>query len=1015
MVRPVPDAAVGWSTPDSSTVSVRADGLVTARQSGSARVIVVAGDRADTVHITVLAPLTATDLAVALDTLTAIGRRSRIAVTSRSQSGDRAGAYSVVSRDPSTVNATLADESLIDVVAVKPGSAWVVVTERGGTADSALIVVSPRVAHIVLAERFTSYPGDSVLLTPTLLDAEGRAVPSGAVAWESEDTAIASVSQTGLVRFNAVGAAFIKARSDSAVAFVRIVATNTLLPWISFDRDSVSLGAGLVFPQVMVNHSRLPAGAPLTIASLDPSVAEVAVSNRYSDQTDVRIIGHRTGVTRLIATAGSVRPDTLLVRVSTSRLDLGRGLTDDSPSYEIALESEPAFFGVIIRDSSGAALARANPVAVTLTSSDPGILRVADGQTTIALQPGGAYAASNVIPVAPGRVTLRATAPGFLPDSVTVTIGARPRLYFLPNKVVTVAVGHETATNRRSIGTTGGPPRTSELVVTLTQRNPAVVGIPATVTLATNSIWRNVTFTGRSLGTDTVIATAPGFDPDTTVIIVTRPKLVVDPPSHPMFTNGVGAWMWVTDSLGHADPMLESRVFAVTSSNTDVLRPAPYFEFGPNQPPAGRNFGAVDSGFATITITETSGLIAPVSLPLHVRGDTTLAVFNQLDEQPFSIGLGQQFREGAFVLLRGRLFFPQVTVYLRSTDPSVLRVPDSLVLREDAMGTHLPVTVGDTPGRASIIATARGFRAASTGLIEVGRSKLDLVAPESLFVGGGADGRLLMRDPRGVERANSRDVHVRLTPLDGGLLVPDTAVVVAAGASRSALIPIRATAPGMLRLEASDTRSTVDRFASDTVVIRALLPTLSFTNPGPLLVGIGQRTSTAITRPTWSQPVVVGVRSSRNRTTSASTVTLPAGTIRTDYAIAGRAIGSDTLTLSAPSYVGHSVRVIVTEGHTRLTRTPPEAVLLGESFAVRFAVGDSAGVPHPLDAPVTFQLAGTGVTFSNGRSAITSVTVPAGAAESDEFLVVGSAAGQAAVEVRHLDYRTLRFELRVLR
>lgn len=1014
--RPMPPSPVQWRSLSTSVASVSPEGTVQARAAGQARIVATLRGRSDTVHVVVPAPITQTRLSARLDTITRIGDRVTVEVSSQSVTGPRLGRYTVTSRDSGVATPWLEPHTgTLGVIGQRAGATWIVVKERHGSADSLRIVVAPRAAHVVLPEKITGAVGGSVQLSPTVFDDRFATMPASSLVWTSADSTIATVSASGLVRMHALGMTYIEARAnEDAVAFVGVIVSSGAQPRLAFRMDTLTTGAGLVVPNVFVDMTNLP-GASAAAVTLDPSVAEITSVTQYSGTLALTIAGRRAGVTKIVASSANATPDTLVVRVTTSRvMILSRSDLSSIEEDDVAVGSEQ-YYMISVRDSLGTFHERAGSVVVTLRSSDTTVLRVADGQSSLTLGPGdGGTPGARVIPAGAGRAVLYATAPGLLDDSVIVNVGAGPRLQFRGPRVHSVALGYRTVGDPFSIGTTLGMNRNTDVTITLTRKHAEVATAPSTISLPSNYIWRAIDYTGLALGTDTIIASAPGYESDTVVLVVTSPVLAPTSPMRGTVAMGAGVPLRVTDSLGVAMLSLSPTTFRVTSSNTDVA-----------DPPASvtipkdvhwqwyANAGVRDTGSAIITITDTTGRIAPRSVPLTVAADTSLALGNQRDGYPMGIGMRQLFMDDAFYVIREG--YSTTTVYLQSTNPAVLRVPDSVVIG-GLRGTHVQVTGGDSPGTASIIATARGYRAVTFGPIEVGRPAFHLDAPDTVYVGGTeytAD--VIARDHLGRVRNAPEDVPVDLVALDGGIAAASSALI-RAGSSRSGTIPLTITAPGTLRLEARDPRSATYRYASDTVVIQAVLPPLAFGYGGPILVGVGQRTTTSIGRPgnVRSNAAEVSVTRRGSRTSSAAAATIPAGATGITYAIVGRAIGVDTLVAAAPGYSSGTARVVVTEGHIQVESYIPPSLEVGASFAMSIAVSDSTGQRHPVDEPTTFSLWGSGVTFSNGQVAITSITLPAGATQSVPFRVIGAKAGTATIEITRLGYRPERIEVTVV-
>ena len=115
------------------------------------------------------------------------------------------------------------------VQAISAGSTRISAT-TGSITDYALITVLhavqdtiPTVASVlVTADRDTVTAGDSVLAHATPRDSAGNTVGGVPVAWASADTAIATVTDSGVVHTRAAGAAIIRATAADVTDSVTI-------------------------------------------------------------------------------------------------------------------------------------------------------------------------------------------------------------------------------------------------------------------------------------------------------------------------------------------------------------------------------------------------------------------------------------------------------------------------------------------------------------------------------------------------------------------------------------------------------------------------------------------------------------------------------------------------------------------------------------------------------------------------------------------------------------------------
>src|ERR1041384_7331315 len=239
-----------------------------------------------------------------------------------------------------TVVWSSSDPSIVTI-----GSGGVGITHTAGSAlvraavdnvaDSAGVVVrSPVGAVVISPDSATFVGGDTVVLTATVLDANGHPRTSHPVSWSSSDAAVLRVDLTGVAIATGAGAAWVRATVDSFVDSARF----TIIPAIA--RISVLPGRLVVVPGTSVRLravAYLPGGDslspyPLHWSSSDSSVATVSDSGDF-------IAGH-VGIATGTVSGGHVRTSAPVI-VNTpafAQLEAGDGsqicgVSTDSLAY----------------------------------------------------------------------------------------------------------------------------------------------------------------------------------------------------------------------------------------------------------------------------------------------------------------------------------------------------------------------------------------------------------------------------------------------------------------------------------------------------------------------------------------------------------------------------------------------------------------------------------------------------------------------------------------------------------
>ena len=1003
MGNPLLDIAVDWSSldPAIATLAATTDAAwVTALAPGAARVVARAGAVADTVTVVVPPPITATTVAVHLDTLETLGDTLVVAVVSQSDAGPRLGYYTAVTRNQSV--AVVEDRrNPLAIVAVDPGQTWIVVTERHGTADSLLVVVCQRPASVALVTSpAVGHLGRTLQVVAEARDRRGNPIADAEVSFTTTDAAVATVTSGGLVTFVGIGTGSLIATSPGGPADTGVV-TTLGPPRLALGSDTIHTGAGLVGDTRSVEADGPAVDPWVYLAVTDTSVAAAPDSVRFGPET-FRLVGKRAGSALLVGTARLMTPDTIPITVATARVSLVDWTFPEADPRELPLGVQ-AQLAIRLQDSLGTFRNAADPVAVTVVSSDTTILALPQNASPYVVRPlDQGIPLFPAIPIDTGSVSVIAAAPGFLPDTVRYQVTAQPRLLFQPGSFQTIGAGQTRGTESPSgVTTTQGFERVgTEVPVTFARRQPAVAVFPDAVTIPANSTGAALPYVGSVPGTDTIVASAPGYAPDTLVLIVTTPRFDL-----PDIVTGSVAAAWATihvaDSLGTVHAPDGALTVTATAADMRVALPSTTtipdrWSFLWSLP-----FAAEDTGTTSVTVRDAAGIYAPKVLTLEVVLDTTLQVSAPSSDDHTPPAPRQRFAGFSFWLGGPEGWVARLT----TTTPGVLRVPDLIVL--GPVPTSFPVAAGDLVGTTRIVASAPGFAPDTSGPVSVARGKLSLDAPPYALVGGtGYTATVTALSDRGAAFPLDTAATFTLVTLDAGLATSPTTTV-ASGSATSAAEALTFTAPGPRRLAVEDRRPVPFPYAGDTVTIAVSAPRLTLDAYPYPVVGVGQRLLAVLGRPA---PVTTGavtatITSRTNRTASAGSRTIPAGALSVEYWIDGRSPGPDTLIVSAPGHLPDTVAISVTDGSVTL-RDLPATLPVGDSVGVALEVRDSAGGLHQVIAATTFAIVGDArLAFSDGRVPISSVTVAAAQGVTPRFWIKAlGPAGAARVRFYHLNY-----------
>jgi hypothetical protein len=291
-------------------------------------------------------------------------------------------------------------------------------------------------------------------------------------------------------------------------------------PVLRFSYGNIMLGQGQYEPNRYVYAPTYTNVAiPVTLTSSDTTVATVTPTVTIPSGSNAAYFtttARGNGTATITASAqGWTASGSITVTTTTPHVGVccTSTLYTTSPQQNVYVYSE---------DSLGTGHDRVNSLLVRVSSSDTTVMRVID--TVVTINP-GTYANYSVR-VTPaglgGTAYIRTAASGHTPDSVLYTVNGPP-LTFSWGSSYPLRIGAGQEDYNRYVYTPNSV--TTPLVVTITNSNPSIVSVPATVTIPAGSNYVYFTVKGRAPGTDTLTATATGFGTTTGTYIVTTPAI----------------------------------------------------------------------------------------------------------------------------------------------------------------------------------------------------------------------------------------------------------------------------------------------------------------------------------------------------------------------------------------------------------------------------------------------------------------------------------------------------------
>ena len=541
----VVDAAVTWSVSDTTRAAVDAAGRLTPRAVGSVTVTATAGGVSGPAVVTIAAaPPFSLEVIGAANYVSTVGVAQYAAGRGVSPVSVAAPATFTVTSSDTTRLATVPGQVAIDPLANQVGGIRLVGRSPGAVTLTPVVCDVPGPAVVVTVTppqlfllhslpseaRTDDLPGFDYVNTGDSTGAPQYPAEPLTVRLRSTDSTVlradpaiqrltAGVAQSGItVRWVGPGVARLVAE-DSAGRYRPDTspAIRVVYPPLALFGDTLRLGMRQRYTGT-VAVDRVVSGAPLrvhvtstdtTTVRVTPDAVDIAVG---SYGAAVQTVGGDTvGTSVVSATAAGRTAAQSVVVVGTPRVQIVSLFDLGLPHYQGDLPGQ-----VLV--SAGLA-PPVEDVTFTIASSDPAVLSV--DSTTLTIRAGQPASAPVTVRFqGPGSAVLTASDPRtafyrYAPDTTPPVTVVERRLQF-DETVVTLGPGQQ-----RGLGIRVAGALASDLVVSVGHTNPAAVRLSDTVAVVANSSrYGAVLATAVSAGVDTVVVSAPGWLPDTVLVVV---------------------------------------------------------------------------------------------------------------------------------------------------------------------------------------------------------------------------------------------------------------------------------------------------------------------------------------------------------------------------------------------------------------------------------------------------------------------------------------------------------------
>jgi uncharacterized protein YjdB len=289
---------VTWTTSNAGVATVSSSGVVTGVAAGTATITATSEGKSGTSTVTVTA-LPVASVTVSPTTLSLLaGQTGTLTATVRDAANNVLTDRQVTWTSSNTAVATVAPNG--SVTAVAPGTATITAASEGRT-GSATVTVSPvPVANVTVSPSTVSLTtGATQQITVTTSDASGNVLTGRTVTWQSANTAVATVTQSGLITAVGPGSTTVTATSEGKTGTVSVTVTPPPVGSVTITPSTATVNVAFttqLTATVRDVNGATVSGASVTWSTDSPLIATVS-------QTGV-VTGLSPGTATITATSG---------------------------------------------------------------------------------------------------------------------------------------------------------------------------------------------------------------------------------------------------------------------------------------------------------------------------------------------------------------------------------------------------------------------------------------------------------------------------------------------------------------------------------------------------------------------------------------------------------------------------------------------------------------------------------------------------------------------------------------
>ena len=935
-----------WTSQATAIGTVTSTGVATGVGLGSTQIRATSGVVTGVATLTVRTPITR--IAVIRDSATFVTNDTFTLAALDSTRSYRAVAYDTlnvvmagidfawISSNPSVAQLDSILTQTVRARARANGFTAIRAEAQGVVGSAALNVQQVMTAIDLRLSAATIAPAGISVANPRRLDAKGFALPPGGTfTFASAAPGIATVNPSGVITGIAIGTTTITATSGAITSNVATITVSTsVLPIISFGRDTISIGRSATNQSVPIYLSR-PNLTPVTvnlglvandtIAFFNPTSIIIPAGNTVGTAS---LNGRNARTSALFAVDGGgvFAGDTavLVVQATVSFLSGSYTLiTNDQLTTQVRLSDPSPAGGTFVTYSHGTA----GRVSI---SPDPAFI------------PAGQLSASVVIrAIGAGGTTVTPAATGVNGTAMTVNTSPASLTAGAPSLRLIGAGQSDLSLYVYTLSALFSP-----LGVTFTPTDSTrVQRSPATTTIAAGSNIAYFNIIGVAPGTGSVVASAAGFTSARTDVVVTPPMVgVCCTGTYNTTSPPIVMTVYAEDSTGGAHYRVNSLNVRLRSSDPSVMEvvtPEVTIAAGNYFDQVGRVRPGGAGGTAWI-FAEASG---------HGADSVQFTVIGPKLEFGFISGrLGSGQRDLNHYVYSPNTVVTPLTVTLTPVDSAAVGLPATVTILAGSNIAYFSVD-GLMPGASVIYATAPGYRPDTASYVvtspRIRLSNADNAASPTTVNNFAAPVTITVfaTDTVGTAHYRVQPLVVTYTSSDATVVTVTPADTIDANLYYAQRALVTIVGPGTATITA-----TAVGHGTSVATYRVIAPQLNFSVPA---YRIGRR---QYRQPTDFYVYTPNVRSVAVPLTitqtlpavdslSSTTLQVPVNLNIAYFGLAGLLTGVDTIIVSAPGYLPDTMVVTVTTPRLTVsglsggtTTSPPTSVAI--------YVTDSIGNAH---------------------------------------------------------------------